>query len=313
MKERTYVHANPLGQDTDSRTMVLYFGISLLLHIIFIGSMVFWPESAPRSKFKPGAINVSLVSLPGPPAAAPAPAQKPAPQPAPKAVAVPKKEEKPPPKAAVIEPPPPKPKPVPIEKKPEKKVSLAPPEKKIKAKKSLKKKTQDREKMIKQAVSGVEKKVEKSTSDSVKQALDRLKKKVAQTEASGARTSSAAKTTTGVAGGGQPGATGIGGQRTLELIDLYKIEVAFQVERRWAFSQQLAGGNRNLEAKLVFKVMPSGEITDIRFTAKSGNSYLDESAYRAVVKANPVSPHPDGLRTPYVTVPLRFTPEGIRK
>jgi colicin import membrane protein len=60
-------------------------------------------------------------------------------------------------------------------------------------------------------------------------------------------------------------------------------------------------------------VMPDGEITDIRFTERSGNAYLDESAYRAIVKANPVSPHPTGIRTPYVTVGVRFTPEGIKK
>jgi len=313
MKDRILVRAHSLGQAAQPRAMVLYFGISLLLHLIFIGSLVFWPETAPRRRLSPGAINVSLVSLPGPPASAPAQIQKPAPQPAAKTIAVPKKEEKPVPKAAVIETPPPKPEPLPIEKKPEKTVSLAPPEKKIKAKTSLKKKTQDRQKMIQQAVTKVQKKVEKSPSESVRQAIDRLKKKVAQTEASNDQTSSTPQATTGVTGSGQPGATGFGGQRALELIDLYKIEVAFQVERRWAFSQQLAGGNRVLEAKLVFKVLPSGEVTDIRFTAKSGNAYLDDSAYKAVVKANPVSPHPAGLRMPYVTVPLRFTPEGIRK
>ncbi|MBT8372589.1 MAG: hypothetical protein KJO34_16610, partial [Deltaproteobacteria bacterium] len=183
MKDRMLVRAHPLGQAAEPRAMVLYFGISLLLHLIFIGSLVFWPETAPRRRLSPGAINVSLVSLPGPPASAPAQLQKPAPPPAAKTIAVPKQEEKPVPKAAVIETPPPKPEPLPIEKKPEKTVSLAPPENKIKAKTSLKKKTQDRQKMIHQAVTKVQKKVENSTSESVRQAIDRLKKKVAQTEA----------------------------------------------------------------------------------------------------------------------------------
>ena len=62
----------------------------------------------------------------------------------------------------------------------------------------------------------------------------------------------------------------------------------------------------------VFMVLPSGEVTDIRFTERSGNSYLDESAYKADVKASPVSPHPQGIRELYVTVALRFTPQGIR-
>ena len=98
----------------------------------------------------------------------------------------------------------------------------------------------------------------------------------------------------------------------MELTDIYKIEVAFQVERHWAFSEQLAGDGRALQASLVFRVLPSGEVTDIRFTERSGNSYLDESAHKAIVKASPVSPHPEGVRTLYVTVALRFTPQGIR-
>jgi colicin import membrane protein len=314
MKKRTTAHAYPLGVGIGSRVMALYFGISLLIHLIFIGAMIFMPESAPRSRFSRGAINVNLVSLPGLPASGPAPA------PAAETVAIPKKEVKPAPKAAKIEVPPPKP--LPVIEKPAKTVSLAPKEKKTvtpppepekpKVKKSLKKKTQDRQKMIKQAVSKVQKDVEKSQSDSVKQALDRLKKKVAQTEA-GVASGQAAKAGTGAVGSGVPGATASGGKRTLELIDLYKIEIAFQVERQWAFSEQLAGSSGALQVSLVFKVLPSGEIIDIRFTEHSGNSYLDESAYKAVVKANPVSAHPAGIRAPYVMMAVRFTPEGIRK
>jgi colicin import membrane protein len=206
----------------------------------------------------------------------------------------------------------PKPKkPVAPKPEPKKAVSTAPEPKKKKVKKSLKKETQDRQKMIEQAVSGVKKKVENSRSDSVRQAIDRLKKKVAQTEASGAghgRTAGGAVGATGV-----PGTAGSGGSRELGIIDLYKIEVAFQVERRWAFSEQLVGDGGALQASLVFKVMPSGEITDIRFTERSGNTYLDDSAYKAIVKANPVSPHPEGISAPYVTVGIRFTPEGIKK
>lgn len=158
--------------------------------------------------------------------------------------------------------------------------------------------------MIDHALTNVKKKVDKAETDSVSQALDRLKKKVEQTESSQAPGVSA-----GQAGAGSGG----GGPRRLEVIDIYKIEVAYQVERNWAFSQQLAGEGQALQVSLVFKVMPDGEITDIRFTENSGNSYLDESAYRAIVKANPVSPHPSGIRTPYVTIGVRFTPEGIRR
>ena len=309
MKREPTAHAYQMESGTGSRTMVLYFGISLAIHLIFFGSVVFWPASVPKPRFSPGSINVNLVSLPGPPSAAPAPAA--VSKPPAKPVAVPKKEVKTAPIEEVVAIAPPKA--LPELKKPKKTVSLTPKPEKIKPKKSLKKKTQDRQKMIDHAVTKVKKKVKKSETDSVTQALDRLKKKVEKTESSRVQAGSTGQAVAGAGGGGVPGATGSGGKRRLELIDLYKIEVAFQVERNWAFSQQLAGESQTLQVSLVFKVKPGGEITDIRFTERSGNSYLDESAYRAIVKANPVSPHPTGIRTPYVAMGVRFTPEGIRK
>jgi TonB family protein len=201
---------------------------------------------------------------------------------------------------------------LPVLPKPDKTVSLAPVQKKPGVKHSLKKKTQNRAKMIDQALTSVQKDVEKSQSDSVRQAIDRLKKKVAQSEAAASESDRTTRAGTGATGTGIPGATGSGGKRALEITDIYKIEVAYQVERHWAFSQQLAGDSKALQARIVFRVLPNGDITDIRFTQKSGNSYFDDSVYKAVVKANPVSPHPDAIRVPYVEVPIRFTPEGLK-
>jgi colicin import membrane protein len=226
-------------------------------------------------------------------------------------VTVPKKEVKKAPIEEVVAIAPPKA--LPEIKKPKKTVPLKPKPKKIKPKKSLKKKTQDRQKMIDHALTNVKEKVKKTETDSVSKALDRLKKKVEQTEASRPQAGSTGQAATGTGAGGGGGAAGSGGLRRLEVIDIYKIEVAYQVERNWAFSQQLAGDGQALQTSLVFKIMPDGEITDIRFTERSGNAYLDESAYRAIVKASPVSPHPTGVRTPYVTLGVRFTPEGIKK
>jgi len=308
MKRKLYAHAYPMETGLVSRTMGLYFGISLVIHFIFIGSVVFWPASAQKPRFTPGSIRVNLVSLPGPPSAAPATAAvSKAPE---KPVEVPKKEVKTAPIEEVVTIP--SPKTLPEIQKPQKTVSLTPTPKIIKPKRSLKKKTQNRRKMIDHALTKVKKKVEKTETDSISQALDRLKKKVAQTESSRVQTGSTGLAAAGAEAGGASEAGGSGGRRRLELIDLYKIEVAFQIERNWAFSQQVAGESRALQVSLVFKVMPDGEITDIRFTERSGNSYLDESTYRAIVKANPVSPHPTGIGVPYVTMGVRFTPEGIR-
>ena len=313
MKKRNHAPTYAMGAGIEPRTMVIYFGVSLVIHLIFIGSMIYLPESNPRLKLGPSAISVSLVSLPGPPKTAhsPAPAVAPEPSEAAKTVAIPKEKVKEPPKAPIIETP--EPKPPPVMAKPKKTVSLTPKKQKYRVKRSLKKKTQNRQKMIDQAVSSVQKRVENKQADSVRQAIDRLKKKVAQSETSGSRQRQTTNGNQGSTGSGLAGAGGTGGKRAIEITDLYKVEVAFQVERHWAFSRQVAGDGKTLQASIVFRVLPSGEITDIRFTQNSGNAYLDDSVYRAIVKANPVSPHPDGIRVPYVTMALRFTPEGMRK
>jgi len=309
MKKRPYAPAYPMETGIESRTMGLYFGVSLVIHLIFIGSVVFMPDFNPRPRLGQRAIQVSLVSLSGLPPAA-APEHSPSPAPVAETEAAPPKEVKPAPKAAVIETPPPEP--LPVSPRPAKTVSLAPEPHKPRIKKSLKKKTQNRQKMINQALTGVQKNVEKSQTDSIRQALDRLKKKVAQSEAAASQPDPQATGTAGAAGSGIAGAAGSGGLRALEIADLYKIEVAFQVERHWAYSQQVAGNDKLLQTKVVFKVLPNGELTDIQFTEHSGNSYLDDSVYRAIVKASPVSPHPAGINLPYLTVAVRFTPEGLK-
>jgi colicin import membrane protein len=66
-------------------------------------------------------------------------------------------------------------------------------------------------------------------------------------------------------------------------------------------------------AEVAFTVLPNGQIQDIWFDRPSGNRYLDESARRAILKSNPLPPHPKDLGRPYVTVGLRFTPQGVMR
>ena len=283
---------------------------SLLLHAAVVLLILSAPSLGSAPRIPPGgAITVSLVSAPGPggPAAvSPAPAEAAAAEKPPAAAA-------PPPAPAPVRetPPPPVARAVPEPPKPE--VSLAP--KPIQEKKSLKEATKDPRKMIDRAIERIEKKVaEPEPGAAVAQAIEQLKKKLAEEEKR-----APAAGTGGAGAGGTPGAAGAGsggggggGPGTITALDIYRAAIAAQVERNWAFSPQLAGGNRNLRVGLVFKVLPNGEITDIRFTERSNNAYLDESAYRAILKSNPAPPHPPSVREPFVVVAIRFTPEGIR-
>ncbi len=114
-----------------------------------------------------------------------------------------------------------------------------------------------------------------------------------------------ASSSTGVAG-----SHGAGGKKTLELRDIYRPQIPYYIKKNWVFSEQLAGGRTDLEAMLVIKIMANGDITDIWFEKRSGNSYLDESAYKAIKKSSPLPPLPKGNDS--YDVLLGFTPEGIK-
>lgn len=291
------MHSNSyLSQDNEygRRTFLLNFSVSLMCHVILFVILIFAPGYATNKRPSLSVINVSMVTLPalkkssGPDNQQPAELKRPATV----------KKKAPVPKVAS------KTVPAPVQK-PSKAISIAPKKKKIKT--SLKKKTFKSDRVVKSAISQIEKKVEKSRPDQIRQAIDRLKDQVKKTGPIDRKTNEDVKNS------GIPAGSGVGSKKVLELIDIYRIEIAYQIQKNWAFSEQLVGGQKNLEAYLALKVMPNGEIKDIWFDKRSGNSYFDESAKKAIMKSNPVRPHPPGVKKSFVDIGLRFTPEGIIK
>jgi colicin import membrane protein len=185
-------------------------------------------------------------------------------------------------------------------------VSVAPVRKETKS--SLKYKTFKSQKVLKNALQRVEKKVDSLPPKPLEDTIKRLRDKVAKEGKPGTAGEDVPETKETGTGVG----FGRGSQKEIELIDLYRAEIAYTVNRNWAFAEQLSGGGKDLVASIVFKVMKDGTITDIFFTDRSGNPYLDESGYKAIVKSSPVKPHPDALNRPYVELGLRFGPEGVR-
>ncbi len=272
------------GHSTEQKLMTLAFTVSLICHMALFSVFIYAQTYRPKQRPAPVIMNVSLVSLPD--YAGPSqPAKKPA-------IATPSKKAD---------------KPVVVKKKApvlNKKAT-----KTIKKKTSLKKKTFRSEKVKKSTLKKLEKKVETSASDRIAKAIDQIKTKIGREKPEKpAQTSVPKKAVTGT-----PGGTGqVSGGKLAEIVDIYRVEIAYQVQRNWAFPEQLADGRSDLQTLLVFKIMPNGKITDLFFTDRSGNSHFDESAYRAVMKANPVDPHPKSVSQPYVQMGLRFTPEGIQ-
>ncbi|MCU0561028.1 MAG: TonB C-terminal domain-containing protein [Desulfobacterales bacterium] len=298
--ERHGASSNFNAAEAPVRSAVRYFLLSAALHLVLLAALIWVPASFPTPpRLPPGAISVNLVSLPGPASAAAGGGSAGEP---------PKPVEAPPPAAkpvvAAVEP-----APKPVVEAPKPQVSIAPP--KVREKKSLKEETKNTQKMIAKAIDRIEQSVKEPDTQSVTAAIDRIRKKLGETEPP-APARPGPPGAGGSGSGAGAGGGGGGGPGQIEPADIYRAEIAFQVEKNWAFSPQLAGSNKQLVASLVFKVLPNGEITDVRFTERSNNTYLDESAYRAVVKSSPVKPHPPTIKTPYVLVGIRFTPEGMR-
>jgi colicin import membrane protein len=306
MKERFQVSGYlARGNGIPSKTLVLTFGISFLCHAVLIGAMFFLPEyRKPVGNPFPSAINVSLVSFSaGPPAgegqvagAAAAQAERAGLRKEIPVIKVAKAEKisKPAVKAEKIT----------------KAVSLSP--EKIPAKKV------DASSLINNAIKNIEKKVDESRSTTVTRAIDQLRNQVessgnikaAGVPGGGIKTNAPA----GVPGGfGSGTGTGGGTGGAAGVIDIYKAEIYYRIQQNWAYSEQLGGSNSELMAVLVIKIMPGGEISDIWFERKSGNRFLDESAYRAVQKSNPLPQIPQEYNRPYYEVGLRFGAGGLKQ
>jgi colicin import membrane protein len=282
------------GADAGTRMWAAMMVVSFVCHLAFFAMMHFLPAFRPEKKRTlPPAVSVTMVRLPEAKVARAAPA-KPAETPTP----TPRVQPAPTPQA---EP-----------KKPEAPVPAKPTSPKIKQ--SLKKQTYRSSKVVDSAISRIEEKVEQESQqrpDPLQEALDRLREQVESSQPAGPSDQPSKEpdvsARTGVVGGSSEGIL-----KELELIDIYRMEIAWRVQKNWAFPDRLAGNGDDLVVELAFTVLPNGEIRDVWFDKRSGNTYLDESAKRAVLKANPVGPFPRGVTKSVITVGLRFTPEGVK-
>jgi colicin import membrane protein len=275
------------------RTLFIFVGLSFVFHLIFLATFVVMPDVWPKKRFTPRVVNVSLVSLPAAEQAAvrpaaPAPAAKPAQAPAEVSAPKPPSDTN---KVSVAEA---------VDKKP---------------KTSLKHKTFKSEKVLESKITQMEQKVEEARHPSIEEALERLKREVSQTETNPRTppTETQAPADADQAVGGAVAGSGASGGDEVERLRIYQAEIAYQIQKHWAFSEQLAGGRTDLEAALGIKILSDGEIKEIWFDQRSGNRHLDDSAYRAVVKSSPLPPLPRGLFEDHYIVGLKFGPKGLKR
>jgi colicin import membrane protein len=271
------------GGEVEHRKFLQFLAISAACHIVFFLVLVFAKIEEPIRRIQPGVINVGLVSLPAPSGGSSV--KKTNIEPAIKTEPI--KKENTAPKQ--------QPKNPPI------KVATVPKKKKVIAQKkeTLKKETQQATKTLESAIDEIEKKVEQS--QNYQKTMERLAEQVK-------------KEAEGNEGAGSYGAGNFSGSsaQQSDLLTIYAAEIYSYISKNWSFNEQLADGNVNLVALLGIKIMADGEIQKVWFDKKSGNSYFDEQALKAVLKTRYLPPLPEGFRKSFLEIGLRFTPSGIQ-
>jgi colicin import membrane protein len=100
------------------------------------------------------------------------------------------------------------------------------------------------------------------------------------------------------------------GETNTRLMSYYS-SIWSRIKGQWALPQSILQ-NQNLEAVIDVKIARSGALLSAQFEKKSGNSYFDSSAMRAVRKASPFSPLPEWIRDDSVELGIRFRSSELR-
>jgi len=90
---------------------------------------------------------------------------------------------------------------------------------------------------------------------------------------------------------------------------LYYQAIEQKIKNNWnlALPRGIIENMRGMEVVISITVKSDGEITDISFEEKTGNVYLDDSAYRSVKKSSPLPPFSEyNIREPFFETGIVF-------
>ena len=139
--------------------------------------------------------------------------------------------------------------------------------------------------LLEKAISRIEKKVkaEKST-DHLAKAIAAIDKKVSSSK---------------------EGAPGGGSQAGNLAIKFYQMELDRLIKSQWSYPGAI-DNRRKPEAVVLVKVRRDGTVLDTGFIKKSGNNIFDESVLKAIEKAKPLPPLPEGYEKDYEEIEIVF-------
>jgi colicin import membrane protein len=99
---------------------------------------------------------------------------------------------------------------------------------------------------------------------------------------------------------------------TASLMSQYYAQIWSKVRQNWALPSSILA-DKNLEAVIDVTVLRNGQVTNISFEKRSGNSYFDQSAYRAIRKSDPFPPLPAWIQDSSVELGIRFHSADYKK
>jgi colicin import membrane protein len=155
---------------------------------------------------------------------------------------------------------------------------------------------------------------QRKESESIDTAIERLRSDKDARQLNSAIESIRKRVTIGSAGAVETGESGSGGASSGVMSIKFKLYYNLLWQRIrgvWVLPEEALGGKKNLETIIAIRIARDGQIEDIQFEKKSGNSYLDESALRAIKKANPLPPLPSDIEGDKFDVGVRFTPSDF--
>jgi colicin import membrane protein len=268
------------------------FVFSLFLHLAAISAVFFVPNLASQRTYYSPVYSVRLVNVqPSLPAGRAVEAKKEALPPASPSTAEkarPKEKEKP--------------------------VSLAtkPKEDEAKINEAIERLRQRREgKKVDTAIDQLRQRQEEKNVDS---AIDRIRGEREAKQIDSAIERIRKRVTIGSAGAVETGEAGTGGASSGFMSIKHKMYYNLiwqRIRSAWVLPEGALGGKKDLETIIAIRIAKDGRIEEIQFEKKSGNAQLDESALRAIKKANPLPPLPSGFEGDTFDVGVRFTPSDL--
>ena len=117
-------------------------------------------------------------------------------------------------------------------------------------------------------------------------------------------------TGTGGSPAGSPWGSPFGGSSALQSkLDEYYSTIWERIKKEWTLPGDLTKGKAELETIIILVIERDGKIQKSWFEKRSGNALYDQSAMRAIKKADPLPPIPKEFSDNTFEIGIRFYPE----